>query len=391
MTLAFTAFVLVMSLYMVRRLVWANRITGRWRWIVAAVTVALAGWAGFSGGVARVADPAALRWFAFPGLVLLGFLMYLLLGLLVTGLVSLVLRFVDRREPTPEAGLPRRVVWTRRLTVVSLIVAVVVTGYGRWMSAHPTVNDYTYTSGQLPAEFDGFKVAFLSDVHLGPAIDGPFLRKVVADVNAAKPDLVILGGDFADGSVTSLAGDIEPLRDLRATYGVVGVSGNHEFYSGAPEWLAYWRSLGVNVLDNDVVVITRGTASIDIIGVNDRNGQPPHVEDLRAALGKLEGKYGINVADTGRFRLLAAHQPRQALTGDNLAGRSGVDLQLSGHTHGGQMWPLMYLVPLQQPVVQGWKNLGGVDVLTGRGVAGWGPPLRVGSDPEVLLVTLKRG
>ena len=172
---------------------------------------------------------------------------------------------------------------------------------------------------------------------------------------------------------------------------MVAVSGNHEFYSGAAEWLAYWRTLGITVLDNDAVVITRGTASIDVIGVNDRSGEPPHVEDLQAALRKLESSYQVRVGDTARFRLLAAHQPRQALTGDNLAARSGIDLQLSGHTHGGQMWPFMYLVPLQQPVVSGWKTIGGVDVLTSRGVGGWGPPLRVGADPEVLLVTLRRG
>lgn len=391
MTYALTAFVVLLSLHMVRRLVWATRLSGRRRWVIAAVMVSLAGWAGVSGSLARVADPTTQRLFTFPGLVVLGFLMYLLFGLWVTGLVSLVLRYADRSRPSPGDTLPRRVVWVRRLTVVSVVVALVVTGYGRWMSAHPRVNAYTYSSAQLPAEFDGFTIAFLSDVHLGPAIDGGFLARVVDDVNAAKPDLIVLGGDFADGTVPALANDIEPLRNLRATYGVVAVSGNHEFYSGVEPWLAHWRTLGITVLDNDAVVITRGTASIDVIGVNDRNGEPPHVEDLQAALRQLESKYAVMTSDTGRFRVLAAHQPRQALTGNNLAGRSGIDMQLSGHTHGGQMWPLMYLVLLQQPVVQGWKNLGGVDVLTSRGVAGWGPPLRVGSDPEVPLVTLKRG
>ena len=393
MTYVLTGFVLLLALHIARRLGWATDLPRRARWGVGAATLATAAWAGLSGGFARGADnAAALRLWTFPGLVVLGFLWYLLLGLWVTGLVSLVLRVVDRGRPRPMAGgVSRRVRWVRGLTAVSLVAAVVVTGYGRWMSERPRITEHSYVSAQLPAEFDGLRVAFLSDVHVGPAIDGGFLARVVAQVNDARPDLIVLGGDFVDGSVTTLAGDVEPLRNLRATYGVVAVSGNHEFYSGAAEWLAYWRTLGITVLDNDAVVITRGTASIDVIGVNDRSGEPPHVEDLQAALRKLESSYQVRVGDTARFRLLAAHQPRQALTGDNLAARSGIDLQLSGHTHGGQMWPFMYLVPLQQPVVSGWKTIGGVDVLTSRGVGGWGPPLRVGADPEVLLVTLRRG
>jgi predicted MPP superfamily phosphohydrolase len=390
-TYVLSAFVLLLSLHMARRLSWATRLPKLWRWVVTGVVMAVALWAGLSGSVMRTGSVASMRWATFPGLVMLGFLMYLMFALWAVGLASLILRLIDRRRPRTEGEQHWRLTWVRRLTAVAVIAAVLVTAYGRWQSAHPRINDYTYTSSQLPTEFDGFRIAYLSDVHIGPAIDGAFLRKVVDDVNAAKPDLIVLGGDFADGSVAALAADIEPLRDLRATYGVVAVSGNHEFYSGGPSWLAHWKTLGLVVLDNDALVVRKGNASIDIIGVNDRNGEPPHVEDLKAAMAKLESKYGIAAADTTRFRLLAAHQPRQALTGDNLAARSGVDLQLSGHTHGGQMWPFMYLVPLQQPVVEGWKTIGGVDVLTSRGVAGWGPPLRVGADPEVLLVTLKRG
>ncbi len=391
MTVAMTAFVLLLSIHAARRLGWATRLPRTGRWAVAAVTVLVAAWAGLSMGLSRsLADPAANRWWSSPGLTLLGFLLYVLLGVWAVGLVSLVIRVVDRGRPQPADGVSRRVRWVRGLTALVMVAAVVVTSYGRWTFERPRLNDYTYASAQLPAEFDGFRIAYLSDVHVGPAVDGAFLARVVADVNAAKPDLIVLGGDLEDGSVTALARDLEPLRDLRATYGVVAVTGNHEFYSGAPPWLAYWRTLGITVLDNDAVVIRRGSASIDVIGVNDRNGEPPHVEDLQAALGKLETKYGVSAADVTRFRLLAAHQPRQALTGNNLAARSGVDLQLSGHTHGGQLWPFMYLVPLQQPVISGWKNIGGVDVLTSRGVAGWGPPVRVGADPEVLLVTLKK-
>ncbi len=389
---ALTAFVLLLSIHAARRLGWATRLPRRARWAVAGLTVAVSAWAGVAMGLSRnLADPAAHRWWTFPGLVLLGFLMYLVIGLWAVGLVSLVFRVFHRCRPVPEGSLPLRVTWLRRLTVLAVVVAVLVTAYGRWRFDSPRINDYPYTSSQLPAEFDGFRIAYISDVHVGPAVDGALVARVVAEVNAAKPDLVVLGGDLQDGSVAALAGDLEPLRALRATYGVVAVSGNHEFYSDAPGWLAYWRTLGITVLDNEAVVIRRGTASIDVLGVNDRSGSPPLAEDLLAALGTLESTYGIKASDTDRFRLLAAHQPRQALTGDNLAGRSGVDLQLSGHTHGGQMWPIMYLVPLQQPVVSGWKNLGGVDVLTSRGVAGWGPPLRVGADPEVLLVTLRRG
>jgi predicted MPP superfamily phosphohydrolase len=179
-----------------------------------------------------------------------------------------------------------------------------------------------------------------------------------------------------------------PLAELSAPYGVYLTTGNHEFYSGAADWMKFWDEHGLKVLDNEAVVIKRGTASIDLVGINDRTGDEPYEPDLQQAVDSLNDR-GVKPTDTRRFRILAAHQPLQALLYDGLAARLGIDLQLSGHTHGGQMWPVHALVTMQQPVIAGVHELNGVTVVTSRGAGAWGPPVRVLADPEVVLVTLQ--
>jgi len=206
---------------------------------------------------------------------------------------------------------------------------------------------------------------------------------------------VVLAGDLVDGTVAELGPELSALARLEAPYGVVVTTGNHEFLTGqVDDWLAFWRAQGLTVLDNSGIQLTRQGATIDVLGINDASGTGSHSPDLTAAARVLEQAFGTALDGTeadgeGRFRLLVAHQPVQALAHGNQAARFGVDLQLSGHTHGGQLWPFGYLVLLQQPVLDGLHQVGGIQVLTSRGAGAWGPPVRVGAPPEVVMVTLQ--
>jgi predicted MPP superfamily phosphohydrolase len=333
-----------------------------------------------------IANPKAWRPLTWTGYVVMALLFYVILTVLVVQVVHGLWRLVDRlRRRTPDRA-PR----LRRLTAAGLVLALLTTAYGIVEAARPSIRQVTITSADLPQSFDGYRIALITDLHVGPTRGEAFARQVVDMVNAEKPDLIVLGGDMIDGSVAGLGTELAPLSQLRAPDGVVAITGNHEFYYDAADWVAEWKRQGLRVLANDAMVITRGTSSIDVLGVNDLTGTGVLKEDLSAAVAAMEAQ-GSKASDTSRFRLLLAHQPRQALSSGGLAATIGVDLQLSGHTHGGQMWPFGYVVPLQQPLVKGYGVVGGVPVLVSRGVGAWGPPVRVAAPPEVPLITLRRG
>jgi predicted MPP superfamily phosphohydrolase len=199
-------------------------------------------------------------------------------------------------------------------------------------------------------------------------------------VNALEPDVVAITGDLVDGSVRELAGAIAPLAGLRAKHGVFFVTGNHEYYSGATEWIAYLRTLGVRVLRNERVALEVGGATaIDVAGVDDasarRSGVPGHRMDVE---GALAGR------DPERVLVLLAHQPKAIVK----AAAHGVDLQLSGHTHGGQIWPWGCLVKLDQPYVSGLHRHESTQVYVSAGTGYWGPPMRLMAPAEITRLEL---
>jgi predicted MPP superfamily phosphohydrolase len=264
-------------------------------------------------------------------------------------------------------------------TPVVVVTALGATAYGLHEAAMPTVTPVTVTSRQLPEGFDGLRVALVTDLHVGPVRDASFTQRVVDEGNAPRPDVVVLGGDLVDGKVSQVSDALAPLADLKAPLGVFAVSGNHEFISQeADAWLDHWEKLGITVLRNENVALRRQSDTIRIAGVHDETGTGADAADVDGALGS---------APAGGFTILVAHQPRQAL---DAQGR-GIDLQLSGHTHGGQVWPFRYAVRLQQPVIDGLSMVGDVPVLTSRGAGAWGPPVRVLAPPEIPIITLRRG
>ena len=230
----------------------------------------------------------------------------------------------------------------------------------------------------LPDALSGFRIVQISDIHVGPTIKRAYLAAIVARVNALKPDVIAVTGDLVDGSVAKLCEDTEPLSDLSARYGSYFVTGNHEYYSGAAAWVAEVTRLGLRVLQNEHVVLSHNGAALILAGVNDY-GAPKPAGPLNSAELALQG------APAGP-RVLLAHQPRSA----DAASKAGFDLQLSGHTHGGQFLPWNFLVPLQQPFVSGLHRLGKLSVYVSRGTGYWGPPNRFGAPSEITLLTLER-
>ena len=231
----------------------------------------------------------------------------------------------------------------------------------------------------LPAALDGYSIVQISDVHVGPTIKRGYLDAIVDRVNSLHPDAIAITGDLVDGSVHTLRPHTEPLARLSARDGAFFVTGNHEYYSGAGEWIAELRRLGLRVLLNEHALCRREGATLVMAGVTDYTAHlfnAAHRSDAAAALRGAPRDASV--------RVLLAHQPRSAPA----AAEAGFDLQLSGHTHGGQFFPWNLFVPLQQPFTAGLNRLRKMWVYTSRGTGYWGPPKRFGAPSEITRVRL---
>ena len=232
----------------------------------------------------------------------------------------------------------------------------------------------------LPPALEGFTIVQLSDVHIGPTIRRQYLERIVARANSLDADAIAITGDLVDGTVTQLAQHVAPLAQLSSRRGTFFVTGNHEYYSGAHAWIDELRRLGLTVLLNEHVVLKRGDARLVLAGVTDSTA---HLFD-RAQ--KSDPRAALAGAPAGVPSVLLAHQPRSA----EAAADAGFDVQLSGHTHGGQFWPWNLFVPMQQPFVAGLHRVRDLWVYTSRGTGYWGPPKRFGAPSEITLVRLVR-
>jgi predicted MPP superfamily phosphohydrolase len=241
----------------------------------------------------------------------------------------------------------------------------------------PQIREVHVPLSRLPAALDGTTIVHLTDVHIGPTIGRGFIEGLVERSNALAPDVVVITGDLVDGRVRDLERSVAPLRDLNARWGVYFVTGNHEYYSGVNEWIAHLATLGVIALRNERVSIGEAPHTFDLAGIDDSTGRsyPGHGPDLARA---LSGR------DPTRELVLLAHQPKAVTE----AARHGVGLQLSGHTHGGQIWPFTWAVRLFQPYVAGLAKLQDTTLYVSRGSGYWGPPMRLAAPAEIALITL---
>ncbi|MCP2319981.1 hypothetical protein APR12_005359 [Nocardia amikacinitolerans] len=274
------------------------------------------------------------------------------------------------REPEP---ISRRIFVSRAIAGTAALTAATTVGVGAYGVLNgPQVKRLTIPLAKLPRSADGFRIAVVSDVHLGPILGRGFAERVVRTINDTQPDLIAVVGDLVDGSVEDLRPAVEPLARLRARHGAFFVTGNHEYFSGAEEWIDHVRDLGLRLLANDRTELP----GFDLAGVNDvqgeRIGQGP---DFDKALGDR---------DPARTAVLLAHQPIQI----HDAVAHGVDLQLSGHTHGGQLWPGNLLAALANPTVAGLERHGDTQLYVTRGAGAWGPPVRVGAPSDITVVEL---
>ncbi|MGW4634668.1 metallophosphoesterase [Nocardia sp. NPDC004415] len=369
------AILALLHLLLHRRLVRAPGLTGRWA--QAATGTLVAGWVLAVAGtlVGAEISPHPWRPLGFLGLTWLAAVFYLLLGLAVLGIALLALRLLARFRGAPSDHARRR--FLRAATAVVVAGSVGLTAYGIVEAASPRVVHETVALPRLPEQFRGLRVAVVSDLHVGPARGAGFTRRIVDLVNREQPDLIAVVGDLADGTVSRVGDDLAPLADLRAPLGVYAVSGNHEQISDdVGDWMRHWTSLGLTVVNNARVEVERQGAVIDLAGVYDYSNKAPYRPDLDAALAGRA---------PDRFVLLLAHQPNHIAT----AAAAGVDLQVSGHTHGGQLWPLRTLVEwVHDTEVTGLDTVGDTTLFTTYGAGAWGPPVRVGAPPEVPILTL---
>jgi predicted MPP superfamily phosphohydrolase len=266
--------------------------------------------------------------------------------------------------------------------VAAVSLVLLAWGYAEAMRVS-RVRRVAVTIPRLGKAFDGLRVVLLTDTHYGPIDRARWSARVVEVVNTLEPDIVAHTGDIADGEVSERRAQAAPLGEVRAELGRDYVTGNHEYFSGAQRWVEHMAALGWEALHNRHVVVSRGDDKLIIAGVDDRtaagSGVPGHHADHAAALAGADPELPV---------LLLAHQPQQI----DGAVAHGVDLQLSGHTHGGQMWPFHYLVRLDQPVLQGLSRHGErTQLYTSRGTGFWGPPFRIFAPSEITLLTLHAG
>jgi uncharacterized protein len=399
------AFVVLIHVYLWKRLVRDPLPRGRARTVGQGVAVVL----GLLVPVTLIGVRSGhVRWLAWPGYLWLAVMFYLLVTLAVLEVPRLVIRVAWRIQgrgkaeavatipvkvgavgaadaPVPaspaggeqaaeEPGVERRLLLARGLAIFAGLTAVGVTGYGmRTALGPPQLNRVQMPMPKLPRALDGTRLVVVSDIHLGPFTGSHHVGRIVDLINSVNADIVCVVGDLVDGTVAELGRFAAPLAGIQSRQGAYFVTGNHEYYSGFEPWIEEVTKLGVRPLRNERVEL----GGLDLAGVNDLGGdQFGDAADFGKALGDR---------DKSRPVVLMAHQPLAA----RQAAPYGVDLQVSGHTHGGQMAPFNLLVPLQQPVVSGFGDVDGVPVYVTNGAGFWGPPVRVGAPPQVTVVELR--
>jgi len=316
--------------------------------------------------------PRPLVWISFLWMGIV----FLLFAFLAIGDAARVIAWAGRRLTSPEAPADpaRRILMARAfaLGIGGLVAGLSAVGV-RSALAGLRIKDVPVRIPGLPPELAGLRVVQISDLHIGPLLQKEWVEGVVERARALKPDAVAITGDLVDGTVDELREHVAPLAHLsEARRGVYFTTGNHEYYSGVDEWLEYLPALGIRPLANERVELAPG---LDIAGIHDPTGRGRYAPDLARALHGRDTRVPV---------VLLAHQPRQFRE----AADRGVALTLSGHTHGGQIWPFSWFVALVQPYIAGLHSRGDAQLYVSRGTGFWGPPMRVFAPAEITLLRL---
>ena len=308
-----------------------------------------------------------LGW-AFASLILLALL------LLIRDLVGIVVWALRGRTGRVLLG-------GSRLGIALGLISTGLSAVGVWQAIRvPDVKTMEIVLPRLPAELDGLRIVQLTDLHASRLLQAPWLQAVVNKTNALKPDLILITGDLVDGSPRARVDDVQPLKDLRARYGVFAIPGNHEYYVDYVHWLPAFEHLGLHMLLNEHVLITHNGRDLVLAGVTDKAAQPfklPEPDIIKALKG----------APAGDPVILLSHRPGGALVN---AGQ-GVDLQLSGHTHGGQiLGPHLIAKWANEGFVSGLYAVAGMQLYVSNGTGLWnGFPVRLGRPSEITEIVLR--
>ncbi len=309
--------------------------------------------------------------FGWIGLIAMGFFSTLFVTTLLRDAFLLAARLVLGGSRYPTLLEPT--------AAGALVTTFAVTAIGFVIARRPRIVNVDIPVRRLPRPLHGFSITQISDVHVGPTIRRAFIERLVGRVNDLRADLIAVTGDLVDGTVQQLGAHTAPLAKLTARHGVYFVTGNHEYYSGEAAWTREIRRLGLTVLKNQHVVLNHDGASLVLAGVDDLAAQhydPAQRSDPAAALQGAPPDAGA--------RILLAHQPSSA----QAAAQAGYDLQISGHTHGGQFWPWNLFVRFFQPFTAGLHRVKNLWVYVSRGTGYWGPPNRFGVPAEITRIRL---
>lgn len=314
-------------------------------------------------------DDRVLHWIGYTTLALFS----TLLGLVFLGDVVRLVDFVARSLASSQTW---PMLDPRALSLGILAAAGALSLVGLVQARCPRIRRVTIPIENLPPELDGYRIVQWSDVHVSATIRRNFVQALVERTNALTPDAIAITGDFVDGPLAELRPHVEPLRELRARDGIFYVTGNHEYYWRVDEWCTALQSLGVEFLKNEHRVVTRDGVPIVFAGVTDPVGRDTHKPNPDRAFAG---------APRDTVKVLLSHRPQTATHADRL----GVDLQLSGHTHGGQMFPFNLFIKRFQPIVAGLHRVGHTWLYVSRGTGYWGPPSRLLVGGEITVLELR--
>lgn len=386
--------------YLWRRLVRDPRLAGWGRRLGSAVVVGGGVIIPLTMALSRYVPRAYMEWLATAAFLWLGAVLYLVLLLLPWDIVR-GFRWLHRRrgpalgvaavplvEPPPEPA-PARVDTGRRVFLARVAAGTAALGTGGLVAigvgnalGEVAINELEVKLDRLPPQLSGMRVVQISDVHIGAILDGRFIAAIKEKVESLKPDLFVITGDLVDASPAMIARDVAPLGDIQARFGTYFCTGNHEYYAGADPWIAALDKMGIQTLLNERVVVGDrgpGGATLDLAGIPDKQGGrflEHHVLDWKRTLA---GR------DDERELLLLAHRPNPI----HEATRHGVGLQLSGHTHGGQLWPITEATRLVHPYSAGLhKHEDKTWIHVSRGTGFWGPPMRLLAPSEITSIVL---
>ena len=331
------------------------------------------------GGSSSLFNPELPAWILLPFAWLFAWLMFFCVWLIIYDLASLTTKLFCRWKKRRLPQFCQKPLWR----VYGLIPAAILVSIGIYEGTKlPVVTERTIIVKNLPEKFDGLRIVHLTDIHADPLNGEEKIRQIVDMTNAQNADLIVITGDFVDGRASVRGKDLAVLQELYAPFGVYGVPGNHEYYSGYREWITLLETYGVDILENQHVMPGENFA---LGGVTD-----PAASRMKGQ-GEFElpnvQKAFAGVPD-GSFRLLLAHQPKVAVD----AAENNVDLQLSGHTHGGMIWGMDLLVAAFN---NGWYSgeyeVGNTKLYISNGTGIWGGfPIRLGHRSEIVVITLKR-